>query len=96
MRFYIRVRITDRDVDDVGTEYRVPVGWLDWGRIDDNDDRETPTQSNFYDERGILCELDKQEFYCSFKSCDDDRIRQAMTRKLGALVGRTISLNNTL
>ncbi len=96
MRFYVRVRITDRDVDDVGTEYRVPVGWLDWGRFDANDARENPIQSNFFDERGILCEIGKQELYCNFENCDDEQVRRAMLQKFNALVDRAIAANNTL
>jgi len=96
MRFYIRIRVTDRDVDDVGTEYRVPIGWLDWGRFDENDQREAPIQSNFYDDRGILCELEKDEFYCDFQSCSDDRVRRGIVLHLRSLVGRSIALNNTI
>lgn len=96
MKFYVRVRITDRDVDDVGTEYRVPIGWLDWGRFDNNEVREPPMMSNFYDDRGILCQIEKEEFYCSFNDCTEDRVRRGMLHHLGALVGRTIVLNNAV
>ena len=94
MRFYVRVRITDRDVDDIGAEFRVPVGWLDWGRFDENGRREAPIQSNYFDERGILCEIEKEEFYCDFRSCDDERVHKGLLQKLSGLVGRTIALNN--
>ena len=94
VRYYVRVRITDRDIDDIGAEFRVPVGWLDWGRFDENDVREAPIQSNYFDEPGILCEFEKEEFYCNFQDCEDDRVRRSLLLKLSKLVGRTIALNN--
>jgi len=27
--YYIRIRITDRGIENVGPEYNVPIGWLD-------------------------------------------------------------------
>ena len=96
MKFFIRIRVTDRDVDDVGTDSRVPIGWLDWGRFDENDCRDAPIQSNFYDDRGILCEYGKDEFYCSFDDCTDERARHGMLIHLSALVGRSIALNNAV
>jgi hypothetical protein len=96
MSFYIRIRVTDRHVDDVGTEYRVPIGWLDWGRLDENDRRDAPIQSSFYDDRGILCEFGKEEFYCSFDDCSDERARRGMLVYLSTLVGRSIALNNAV
>ena len=96
-RYYVRIRITDRNIDDsgdVGTEYRVPSGWLDWGRFDVNDLREQSTQNNSFDERGMLCEVDSEEFYCDFTHCDDPRVSAGLMSKLNRLVGRTIALNN--
>ena len=74
MDYYVCVRITDRDIDDIGSEYRISVDLLDCGRIDDKGDPETQIQSNYYDDQGILCELEKEEFYCDFSNCDDDRV----------------------
>ena len=93
-RYYVRVRITDRETDDVGVDYRVPIGWLDWGRHNARGQVEPPEQSNFYDQRGILCEMEKDEFYCSFEDCGDNRVASGLTKKLERLVGRTIALNN--
>ena len=92
--YYVRVRVTDRDVDDVGGEYRVPIGWLDWGLINDDGVADGAVQSNYYDDRGILCELEKEEFYCDFSSCGDDRVHRGMSSNLSKLVGRSIALNN--
>jgi hypothetical protein len=74
--------------------YAVPMGWLDWGRFSPEGRREAPEQSNYYEERGILLEVDKDEFYCSFQSCDDERLTRGLMQKLERLVGRTLALNN--
>ena len=94
MDFYVRIRITDRDVDDVGPEYRVAVGWLDWGCIDTDGTLDAPMLTDFYDERGILCELEREEFYCNFTDRDDQRVHESIRLKLGKLVGRSIAVNN--
>ena len=91
-RYYIHIRITDRDVDDMEPGFRVPMGQLDWGRYYNG--RETPDQTNYYDERGILCELEKEEFYCSFGDCDDPRVAMGITSVLKKMVTRTIAINN--
>ena len=96
MRFYIRIRVADRDVDDVGTEYRVPIGWIDWGRIGPDGAYHEPDQSNFFDERGILCELEKEEFYCSFQNCEDERAVRGMASRFSQLISRAITINNTM
>ena len=44
----------------------------------------------------ILCEVEKEEFYCDFSNCSDDRVRRGMLHHLSALVGRSISLNNAV
>ena len=67
-RYYVRARLTDRSVGDPGMSYSVPMGWLDWGRYNASGLREAPEQSNYYEERGMLCDLDKDEFYCSLRS----------------------------
>ena len=33
-RYYIKIRITDRSIENVEPEYKVPIGWLDWGEFD--------------------------------------------------------------
>jgi hypothetical protein len=93
-RYYVKIRVTDRGIDNIGTDYNVAIGWLDWGRSTAAGDRESPEQSNYYDERGILCELEKEEFYCNFENCDEEKLRRGMLYKLQRLVGRTIAVNN--
>jgi len=95
-RYYVKIRLTDRGIDNVGTDYNVAIGWLDWGRFAGGGDRESPEQSNYYDERGILCEIEKEEFYCNFENCDEEKLRRAMLNKLQRLVGRTIAVNNAV
>jgi hypothetical protein len=95
-RYYVKIRLTDRGIDNVGTDYNVAIGWLDWGRYDPAGGRLTPEQSNYFDERGILCEMEKEEFYCNFQNCSEDKLRKAMLYKLQRLVGRTITVNNAL
>jgi len=94
--YYVKIRLTDRGVDNIGTDYNVAVGWLDWGRFAAGGNREAPVQSNYFDERGILCEIDKEEFYCNFQNCNEEKLRKAMLYKLQRLVGRTITVNNAL
>ena len=43
-----------------------------------------------------LCELDKHEFYCSFRDCDEEQLQKGMLSTLQRLVGRTIVVNNAL
>jgi len=93
-KYYVRVRLTDRNAGDPGMSYAVPMGWLDWGRFALEGRREAPEQSNYYEERGILLEVDKDQFYCSFQSCDDERLNRGLLQKLERLVGRTLALNN--
>jgi hypothetical protein len=93
-RYYVQVRLTDRSVGDSGMSYNLPLGWLDWGRYNPAGQREPPEQSNFYEERGVLCDLDKEEFYCSFASCADERLQRGLLQKLARLVGRTVAQNN--
>jgi hypothetical protein len=95
-RYYVKIRLTDRGIDNVGTEYNVAIGWLDWGRCSAAGDRASPEQSNYYDERGILCQLEKEEFYCNFENCDEEKLRRGMLYKLQRLVGRTIAVNNAI
>ena len=95
-RYYVKIRLTDRGVDDIGTDYNVAVGWLDWGRFGAGGNREVPEQSNYFDERGVLCEIEKEEFYCNFENCDEEKLRRAMLYKMQRLVGRTITVNNAL
>ena len=95
--YYIQIRITDRNIDDtgredIGVEYRVPIGWLDWGRHDNRGRPEIPDQSNYYDDRGILCNLDKEEFYCSLQP-GDTRLEKVLLQKLQRLVGKTVAMN---
>jgi hypothetical protein len=95
-RYYVKIRLTDRGIDNIGTDYNVAIGWLDWGRFTDGGDRESPEQSNFYDERGILCKIEREEFYCNFENCNEEKLRRAMLYKLQRLVDRTIAVNNAL
>jgi hypothetical protein len=95
-RYYVKIRLTDRGVDNIGTDYNVAIGWLDWGRFGAAGNREAPEQSNFFDERGILCEIEKEEFYCNFQNCNEEKLHRAMLYKLQRLVSRTITANNTL
>jgi hypothetical protein len=92
--YYVKIRLTDRSIDNIGTDYHVPIGWLDWGRRRPDRDRETPEQSNYYDERGILCTLDNDEFYCNLQNCDEEKLRKGLLYTLQRLVGRTIAANN--
>jgi hypothetical protein len=93
-RYYVRIRITDRSIEGVGADYNVPIGWFDWGAFDINEVRQKQIQSNYFDERGILCDMEKEEFYCDFSDCDDPRIQEGLMLKLQRLVGRTIARNN--
>ena len=93
-RYYVRIRLTDRQVGYPGAAYSVPTGWLDWGRYGPDGRREPPEQANYYEERGILCDLDKDEFYCNFASCDDERLQRGLLQKLSRLVERTVALAN--
>jgi hypothetical protein len=95
-RYYVRIRLTDRGVDNIGTDYNVAIGWLDWGRYGAEGKRDAPEQSNYFDERGILCQMEKEEFYCNFQNCNEEKLRKAMLYKLQRLVGRTITVNNAL
>jgi hypothetical protein len=95
-RYYVKIRLTDRGVDNIGTDYNVAIGWLDWGRCGTGGNREAPEQSNYFDERGILCEIEKEEFYCNFQNCNEEKLRKAMLYKIRRLVGRTITVNNAL
>lgn len=94
VRYYVRIRITDRSIEGVGADYNVPIGWFDWGAFDINDVRQKHIQSNYFDERGILCNIEKEEFYCDFSDCDDPRIQEGLQLKLQRLVGRTVAQNN--
>ena len=93
-KYYIRIRITDMDVDDLEPGYRVPNGSLDWGRYTASDRRESAEQTNYYDERGIMCDVGKEEFYCTFADCDDKKVRTGLMDKLHRLASRTIAINN--
>jgi hypothetical protein len=93
-KYYVRVRLADRSVGDPGMSYAVPMGWLDWGRFSLDGRREAPEQSTYFEERGILCDLDKDQFYCNLQSCDDERLTRGLLQKLDRLVGRTLALNN--
>jgi hypothetical protein len=93
-RYYVRVRLTDRSVGDPGMSYSVPMGWLDWGRYGASGLREPAEQSNYYEERGILCDLDKDEFYCSLANFEDPRLQNGLLQKLARLAARTIAQNN--
>jgi hypothetical protein len=93
-KYYVRVRLTDRSVGDPGMSYAVPMGWLDWGRFGASGERQAPEQTNYYEERGLLCDLDKDQFYCNLQSCDDQRLARGLLQKLERLVVRTVALNN--
>lgn len=93
-KYYVKIRITDKDVDEQQPEYKVPIGWLDWGRFNGDGLRETPENTNYFDDRGILCELEKEEFYDDFKDCGDERIIRSLTQKLQKLVSRALTINN--
>jgi hypothetical protein len=93
-RYYVRIRIADRSIDNVGADARVPIGWLDWGRCNGECGREPAEQSNYFDDRGVLCTFEKDEFYCNFQSCNEERLQKGMLSTIGRLVGRTIAVNN--
>jgi hypothetical protein len=93
-KYFVRVRLTDRSVGDPGMSYAVPMGWLDWGRFARGGQREAPEQTNYFEEQGILCDVDKDQFYCNFQNCDDERLTRGLLQKLERLVGRTVALNN--
>jgi hypothetical protein len=40
--------------------------------------------------------MEKEEFYCNFRNCNEEKLRRAMLYKLQRLVGRTITVNNAL
>ena len=93
-RYYVRIRIADRSIDNIGADARVPIGWLDWGRQDSECGRAPAELSNYFDDRGVLCTFEKEEFYCNFQSCDEERLEKGMLSTLQRLVGRTIAVNN--
>lgn len=93
-KYYSRIRITDRDVDDMEPGFRVPIGLLDWGRYGIGAQNESPDQTNYYDERGILFEQEKEEFYCNFSNCDDPQVSRGLLGTLQKLATRTIAINN--
>ena len=95
-RYYVRIRITDRSLEDIGTDYKVPLGWLDWGSFDINNLRMHPDHSNFYDDKGVFWELEGKEFYSDLKNCEDEKLTKAMLLKLQRLAAATIARNNTL
>ena len=95
-KYYVKIRLTDRGIDDIGTDYNVAIGWLDWGRFNGTGKTEAPEQSNFFDERGILCEMEQERFYCNLENCNEERLRKGMLYILQRLVGRTIAVNNAL
>jgi hypothetical protein len=93
-RYYVRARLTDRSVGDPGMSYSVPMGWLDWGRYGASGLREPAESSNYYEERGILCDLDKEEYYCSLADFEDERLQRGLMQKLARLAARTVAQNN--
>jgi len=93
-RYYVRIRIADRSIDNIGADARVPIGWLDWGRCDGERSREPAEQSNYFDDRGVLCTFEKDEFYCDFRSCDEERLQKGMLSTLQRLVSRTVAVNS--
>lgn len=93
-RYYIKIRLTDRDVEDVGPEYRAPMGWLDWGRYSRYGRMEPPEQSNFYDEKGILCELDGKEYFCNLQKSADEQMLTVLRNTLSKLIRKNIAVNN--
>ncbi len=93
-KYYVKIRITDQDVDDLEPGYRLPIGWLDWGRSSGSNRREPAEQSNYFDERTVLCEFEKEEFYATFLDCDDEKVKKALMHKLQKLASRTIAINN--
>jgi len=95
-RYYVKIRLTDRGIDNIGTEHNVTIGWLDWGRFGSEGGLQEPEQSNYYDERGILCELEKEEFYCNFRNCNEEKLRRGMLYKLQRLIQKTIAVNNAV
>ena len=93
-RYFVRVRLTDRTIDDVGVSYAAPMGWLDWGRYGVADRAERVEQSDFYDSQGVMCESERQAFHGDLKACDDTRLEQALLHTLQRLVSKTIAMNN--
>ena len=93
-RYYVRVRLTDRTIDDVGMPYGAPIGWLDWGRCDADGRPDRVEQSDFYDGKGVMCESERQAFHSDLKDCDDRRLEQALLHTLQRLVSKTIAVNN--
>lgn len=95
-RYYVRIRVTDQNVEESPEEYRVPIGWLDWGRYGTDGRSGAPEQSNFFDERGVLCDFEKEQFYCNLEDCGQDRLKRALMGKLQKLVTRSVALNNAV
>ena len=93
-RYFVRVRLTDRTIDDVGVSYGAPIGWLDWGRYGIDGRAERAERSDFYDSQGVMCESEKQAFHGDLKRCDDKRLEQALLHTLQRLVSKTIAVNN--
>ena len=90
-RYYVRIRLTDRSVDDVGVEYSVPMGWLDWGRYGDT---QKAQQSDFYDDKGVLCESEKVPYHCDLSDCGSSQLEQGLLHTVQRLVARTVAVNN--
>ena len=95
-RYYVKIRISDRALEDIGTAQKVPLGWLDWGRYNESGSRETGLYTNFFDDKGLLCEAEKEEFYCDLADCSKEKLRRGMLAILQKLVDRTITVNNTV
>ncbi len=93
-RYYVRIRLTDRTIDDVGVPYGAPIGWLDWGRYGADGRPDRAEQSDFYDSQGVMCESEKQAFHGDLKTCGDKRLEQALLHTMQRLVSRTIAVNN--
>jgi hypothetical protein len=91
-RYAVKVRLTDRSLDDVGVSYSVPLGWLDWGRYGTS---QRADQSDFYDDKGIMCEAEKVPYHCDLSDCENGQLEQGLLHTLQRLVAKTVALNNT-
>ena len=93
-RYYARLRIADRSLDDGGAPVTVPIGWIDWGQYDLSGLHGTVDQSTYFDDRGVLFVVDREEIYCDVGRRDDALAARALLSRLSRLVTRTMAVNS--
>lgn len=94
-RYYARVRIADRSLDDGGPPVTVPIGWIDWGQFDLSGAHGAADQSTSFDDRGVLFVVDKEEVYCDVGRSDDPVVGRALSSLLSRLVARAMAANSS-